>query len=149
MSFVEDMVKSFRAGAAESPKQQGEPRISMLQWVYIAKDEADRKEKVEMAYAKQQKFMALLKNESKVVGGRVGPIDIGGSPESYGETLMIGSKEFVQERFLEFKELGVDDFVCKFHIGPDHADVIGSMERFAEHVLPLAGGGTEKIAVAG
>jgi alkanesulfonate monooxygenase SsuD/methylene tetrahydromethanopterin reductase-like flavin-dependent oxidoreductase (luciferase family) len=47
ISYVKEMMNAFREGSAVADKHQGKQNIGIIQWVYIAKDEADRREKVE------------------------------------------------------------------------------------------------------
>ena len=136
MSFVQEVMDSFRAGVKESSQPQGKQKISMLHWVYIAKDEDDRREKVEMAYQKHRKFMGLLQNTSNVKEGVVHGVDVEGPAEDYAETLLSGAKDYVLERIMEFKEMGFDEFGMKLHIGPDHKDIMESLETFGDYVLP-------------
>lgn len=137
ISYVKEMMAAFREGVAEADAHQGPQKIGILQWLYIARDEADRREKVELAYQKHRKFMALFTDKSAVVGGRVSPIDLPGTPEEYAENTLIGSLDYVKEKILELKEIGFDYFMMQAHCGPNHQDVMRSMEAFGEHVLPL------------
>ncbi|OWU72779.1 LLM class flavin-dependent oxidoreductase [Phaeobacter sp. 22II1-1F12B] len=137
MDFVKEVVSAYREGVKDAglPPEQG--RIGVLQWVYVAKDKADRDAKIELAYKKQQGFMGLLTNTSEVKAGRVTGIEIDGTPEDYAPSLVIGELDFVKERVMEFRDLGFDDFIVKPHCGPDHADVMTSLRTFGEEVMPL------------
>ena len=137
ISYVKEMMRAFREGVSEADQHQGAQKIGIIQWVYITKDEADRREKVELAYQKHRKFMGLLTDKSTVIGGHVPPIDLPGSPEEYAENTLIGSLEFVKERILELQDIGFDYFMMQAHCGPNHTDVMASMERFGEHIMPL------------
>ncbi|WP_250527350.1 LLM class flavin-dependent oxidoreductase [Caballeronia sp. GAWG2-1] len=137
MSYVKEMMNAFHEGVAVADQHQGKQNIGIIQWVYIAKDEADRREKVELAYQKHRKFMGILKDSSTVKSGRIPPVDLPGSPEDYAKNVAIGSLEYVTEHLLELKELGFDYFMMQAHCGPDHRDIMTSMETFGERVLPL------------
>lgn len=137
ISYVKEMMEAFRAGVAEADQHQGAQQIGILQWVYIAKNEADRREKVELAYQKHRKFMGLFTDASTVKGGRIPPIDIPGTAQEYAENTLIGSLECVKERILELKELGFDYLMMQAHCGPNHQDIMASMEKFGEHIMPL------------
>jgi alkanesulfonate monooxygenase SsuD/methylene tetrahydromethanopterin reductase-like flavin-dependent oxidoreductase (luciferase family) len=137
MSYVHDMVAAFREGVAASKQPQGGQKLAFIQWVYVAKDEADRKEKLEIAYQKHRKFMGLFTDSSYAKGGRIPKIDIPGTPEDYAPNMVIGTKEYVKEKMLEFKEIGFDMFMMQAHCGPNHQDIMASMDRFGEHIMPL------------
>lgn len=150
ISYVRDMMQAFREGAAASDKPQGEPKIAFLQWVYVAKDKADRDAKMELAYQKHRKFMGIFTDTSDAKGGRIPMIDLPGTPEDYLANTMIGEKSYVQERILEMKEIGFDMFMMQAHCGPNHQDVMASMERFGEHIMPLLHTAEEaELALAG
>lgn len=137
ISYVRDMMQAFREGVAANEKPQGKQKIAFIQWVYVAKDEADRKEKLEIAYQKHRKFMGIFNDTAYGKAGHNPPIDIQGTPEDYASNMMIGTKEFVQDKMLELQEIGFDMFMMQAHCGPAHQDVMASMDRFGEHVLPL------------
>ena len=137
ISYVHEMMAAFREGAAASEKPQGKQNIAFIQWVYVAKDDADRKQKLEIAYQKHRKFMGLFTDSSYAKGGRIPPIDIPGTPEDYADNMIIGTKEFVQDKVLQLKEIGFDMLMVQAHCGPDHHDVMASMDRLGEHILPL------------
>lgn len=136
LSYVREMMGAFQEGVAASGKAAGEQKIGVLQWVYIAKSEADRREKVAMAYEKHRKFMGLLTGKAEVRGGRVPPIDIDGTAEEYAENLLIGSLDYVTDKVLELQDIGFDLFMIQAHCGPDHEDVMASLEQFGAHVMP-------------
>lgn len=137
MSYVHEMMQAFREGAAESGEPQGKQKMAFLQWVYIAKDDDDRKQKMELAYQKQRKFWGLFTDTSSAKGGRIPPVDIEGSPEDYVANTMIGTKDYVEDKILEMKEVGFDLFMMQAHCGPCHEDIMASMDRFGEHIMPL------------
>ena len=136
MSYVRELAEAFRRGVAESSKPQGEPRFAHLQWVYVAKDDADAREKLEIAYLKQQKFWGIWQNSASAIGGVVRPVEIEDTLESLAKGLIIGTKDYVEDRLLEIKELGTDLMAMKTGFGATNADEIASLERLAEHILP-------------
>ena len=136
---VQELVQAFRDGAAEANQGPRPQQISMGTWVYVAKNEAEIREKLEMAYANHRRFMNLYTTPGKVQGGVVEPIEIEESVESVGETLVIGTPEFCVDKILEYRGLGIDHLMIRKHFGPPHQDIMGSLDRFAEHVLPRLG----------
>lgn len=138
MSYVHEMVAAYREGVAANENPVGEKqKLAFIQWVYVAKDEADRNAKVEIAYQKHRKFMGLFTDTSTCKGGRIPGIDIPGTAEDYASNMVIGTKEYVQDKVLELKEIGFDMFMIQAHCGPDHADIMASLDRFGEHIMPL------------
>ena len=137
MSYVHEMVAAFREGAAANGKDARQ-QLGFLQWVYIAKDDADCKQKLDLAYSKHRKFMGLFTDTSTCKGGRIPEIDVPGAPGDYAPNMMIGTKEFVKDKILELKEIGFDMLMVQAHCGANHQDIMASMERFGEHIMPIA-----------
>lgn len=139
-----ETMDAFQRGAAEfnGPK----PKISVHQWIYVAKDEADTREKLQMAYENQQKFLNHYTTAGTIIGGITEKIKIDGTPEDLRGNLIIGNADFCIERLIKLKEVGYDQMFLRTHFGPAHKDVMGSMDRFAEHVLPKLGLSRKNLA---
>jgi alkanesulfonate monooxygenase SsuD/methylene tetrahydromethanopterin reductase-like flavin-dependent oxidoreductase (luciferase family) len=137
ISYVKEMMQAFQEGVAAngSPSQQ---KIGLLNWVYVAKDDDDRKLALDAAYKKQRKFMALFTDSENAKGGIIPGMDIEGTPEDYAPNMMIGTKDFVGDKILELKEIGFDIFMMQAHCGLAHREVLGSLDRFGEFIMPLA-----------
>jgi alkanesulfonate monooxygenase SsuD/methylene tetrahydromethanopterin reductase-like flavin-dependent oxidoreductase (luciferase family) len=133
---MREVVQAFRDGAAEAEPGPRPQQISMQVWVYVTKSEAETREKLEMAYANHRRFMNLYITPGTVLGGLVQPIDIEESAETVGKKLIIGPPQFCTEKILEYQQLDIDHLVMRMHFGPPHRDILGSLDRFAEHVMP-------------
>ena len=139
LQAVKDVVQAFRDGAAEAEASPRPQQISMGTWVYVVEDESEIREKLEMAHANHRRFMNLYTTPGRVVGGRVEPIEIEESVESVAETLIIGTPQFCVDKILEYRELDLDHLMIRKHFGPSHRDIMGSLDRFAAHVMPHLG----------
>lgn len=147
-SYVQEMMDAFRQGVAESGAPVGVQKIGILNWVYIAKNDDDRREKLELAFKKNRKFMALFTDSERSKGGIIEGMDIDGTPESYAPHMMIGTKDFVADKIAELKDFGFDIFMMQAHCGASHADVMGSLDRFGEYIMPIAHTPEEAAATA-
>jgi alkanesulfonate monooxygenase SsuD/methylene tetrahydromethanopterin reductase-like flavin-dependent oxidoreductase (luciferase family) len=136
ISYVAGLRKAFDAGVAESSKLRGEQEFAHLQWVYVAKDTADAREKMQMVYKKQRQFWGLWINELTVDGGRIPEVDMPDTIEDVAKGLIVGTKDYVEDRLLELAELGTDLMVMKTGFGQSNADELASYDRLAEFVLP-------------
>jgi flavin-dependent trigonelline monooxygenase, oxygenase component len=139
ISVARETMRAFREGAAQANGPQGRPKISVHQWIYVARNEAEVQEKLRMAYANHQRFMNHYTTKGTIIGGITQPIEIDGTPEDLRNNLIIGPPDFCVDRLLELKEIGYDLMILRTHFGPAHQDVMGSLSRFAEHVLPHLG----------
>lgn len=134
-SVIREIVQATREGAARAGRNHP-PKISMGTWVYVARNDADIREKLEQAHANHRRFVNLSTTKGTVNGGMVEPIEIDASVESVGETLIIGPPSFCVEKLHEYQSLGLDHLMIRKHFGPSHRDIMGSLDRFAEHVMP-------------
>jgi alkanesulfonate monooxygenase SsuD/methylene tetrahydromethanopterin reductase-like flavin-dependent oxidoreductase (luciferase family) len=138
-SIMKEVMAAFRQGAAEAGPRKKPIQISVHQWIYVANDEADVQEKLRMAYANQQRFMNHYTTPGTIIGGITQPIEITDTLDSLRDALIIGTPDFCIERLLALKEAGYDHLILRTHFGPAHEDVMGSLDRFAEHVKPYLG----------
>jgi alkanesulfonate monooxygenase SsuD/methylene tetrahydromethanopterin reductase-like flavin-dependent oxidoreductase (luciferase family) len=136
MSYVQGLLDAFREGVKESSKPQGEPEFAHLQWVYVAKNEADAREKLEIAFIKQQKFWGIFHNTLTVTDGLIPPVEMDVTLEELEKGLIIGTRDYVEDRLLEIKEMGVDLMVMKTGFGASNADELAGLDRFAEFIQP-------------
>lgn len=137
MSYVKELLDAFRDGVKESSKPQGNPEFAHLQWVYVAKDSADARKKLEIAFVKQQKFWGIFNNTLVVDKGIIPPVEMPDTLEELAKGLIIGTRDYVEDRLLEIKEMGVDLMVMKTGFGASNADELAGLDRFAEFVQPL------------
>lgn len=142
IAVQKELIAAFRKGAAESGSKPGAQKISLSQIVYVAKNDSDVKEKLEMVYANQQRFMSQFITAGIVKGGKVVPIEIDDTIKSLSESVIVGSPEYCIDRLLALKELGYDALSLRMNFGPVHEDIMGSLDRFGEHVMPYLGLGS-------
>jgi alkanesulfonate monooxygenase SsuD/methylene tetrahydromethanopterin reductase-like flavin-dependent oxidoreductase (luciferase family) len=133
---MKETIDAFRKGAAEAGPQPAPLQISAGQWVYVAKDDAEVTEKLKMAYANHQRFMNLFTTPGIVKGGIVQPIEITDTLDSLRDALIIGTPNHCVDKLLELKEQGYDHLVLRTHFGPPHEDIMRSLDRFGEYIMP-------------
>lgn len=136
MSYVQSLLDSFREGVKESTKPQGEPEFAHLQWLYVAKDDTDAREKLNIAYIKQQKFWGIFNNTLSMKDGQIPPVEMPVTVEELAKGLIIGTRDYVEDRLLEMKEMGIHLMVMKTGFGASNEDELSSLDRFAEFIRP-------------
>jgi alkanesulfonate monooxygenase SsuD/methylene tetrahydromethanopterin reductase-like flavin-dependent oxidoreductase (luciferase family) len=129
-----ELVESFRTGAREAGAKSSQ--ISFGQWVYVAKDDADIRRTLELALANHRRFVNLTTTPGIVAGGEVEPIATSDTVESLRDLVIVGTANYCAEKLQELAELGMDQLMIRMHFGPAHGDIMRSMDRFAEHVMP-------------
>lgn len=133
------VIQAFRDGVAEAKPQNQSQQISLGQWVYVAEDDKDAREKKQIAHDNHRKFMNLFTTPGSVVAGEVQKIDIEDTVEDVGNSAIIGTPDYCVDRIAEHRELGIDHLMIRMNFGASHKDVMGSLDRFAQHVLPEIG----------
>lgn len=135
---VDGPLKQARA-FAEARRELGpgrRRRLSMLQFVYVAKDRADAEEKLRICHVAQRRFHNVFSTPGDVRGGDIQPIDIELTLEALAERTVIGTIDECHEKLSVYADLGLDEMVVNMSFGTPHRDVLGSMERLSQHILP-------------
>ena len=129
-------IDAFHRGVADAGPEAKDKKFSMLRMIYVAKDKADAREKLEIAYANDQRFHNLYTTPGSVKNGAALPIESGRTLEDVDNNLIIGSAEECIEKLTPYAERGLFDFLANLSFGAQHRDVLGAMERFARDVMP-------------
>ena len=137
MSYVQSLLDAFREGVKESVSPHARPEFAHLQWLYVAKDDADAEQKLRIAYEKQKKFWAIFNNTLIVDNGRIPTAEMPVTLDELAKGLVIGTRAYVEDRLIEMMEMGIDLMVMKTGFGASNADELASLERFAEYIHPL------------
>lgn len=127
---------AFARGRAESGKPPGSQRLSMLRMAYVARDEADAREKTMIAYENHRRFVNVFTTPGTVRNGSIVPIDPPETIDDVANALIIGTAERCIELFRRYAACGIDDLLLNMSFGASHADVMACMERFVRDVRP-------------
>jgi alkanesulfonate monooxygenase SsuD/methylene tetrahydromethanopterin reductase-like flavin-dependent oxidoreductase (luciferase family) len=139
METVRMQATAFNDAVRDAEGKLDHLKFSMLRMLYVAKDEADAREKAEIAYENHRRFCNVFDTPGTVKDGAIVPIDVAGSPEDMRETLLIGTAEEVIDKLGAYDELKVQDLLLNMSFGASHADILASMERFARDIMPHYG----------
>jgi alkanesulfonate monooxygenase SsuD/methylene tetrahydromethanopterin reductase-like flavin-dependent oxidoreductase (luciferase family) len=129
-------VEAFHKGVAEAGEAASGRMLSMLKMLYVAKDDADRREKIALAHANHQRFVNVYNTPGEVLNGAIKPIETNETLDDVGKVLIIGTASECIDRLGPYAELGIHDMMLNMSFGAAHDDVLGAMERFATDVRP-------------
>lgn len=132
MSAVRMQAHAFFDALPPGSKQ----RLSMLRMGYIARNDADAREKIALAYANHQRFMNVFTTPGTIRHGEIVPIEVEDTPHDLEQRLLIGSAQQIIDKLGPYAELGIHDIQLNMNFGTSHADVMQSLERFATQVMP-------------
>ena len=129
-------IDAFHEGVGDGGETAKDRKFSMLRMLYVAKDKADAREKLEIANANDQRFHNVYTTPGTVKNGAITPIETNRTLEEVNGNLIIGSADECIEKLMPYAERGLLDFLANMSFGAPSRDVMGSMERFARDVMP-------------
>ncbi|MGB3148653.1 MAG: LLM class flavin-dependent oxidoreductase [Paracoccaceae bacterium] len=130
-----DQVNAFHRGkAAAGP--QATNRLSLQRGVYLAKSDADAREKIALAYDYYRRFDNVFGGPGLVDRGIIRPIERQQTMEELGENLMICTRDEMIDRLATYAEIGIDDVISTSSFGQPQGETLEMMDRFASEVMP-------------
>lgn len=133
---VRTQANAFNDAVRDASGRIDHLNFSMLRMLYVAKDAADAEEKVAMAYQNHRLFTNVFETSGTVKGGQIEPVNTAESIDDIRDALLIGTASEVIEKLSVYNELNVLDLLLNMGFGANHVDVMGSMRRFADNVMP-------------
>lgn len=134
-SVLMDQVNAFHRGkAAAGPNC--ESRLSLQRGLYLARDDADARDKVNRAYRYYEHFDNVFGGPGIVKHGMIRPLPRKQTVEELAQNVLIcGAAEMI-DRLSEYAEIGIDEVIASSNFGQDQAETLDMMSRFCEEVLP-------------
>ena len=131
-----DQVEAFRRGKAEAGEAGRDMTLSLSRVAFLAKDEADRQEKLRQAHDYYSRFDNLRSGPGLVEGGMIAPLPRKQTLEELDESLMICTASEMIDKLGPYAEGGIDRMILNINFGASQADTLDSLERFATEVMP-------------
>jgi flavin-dependent trigonelline monooxygenase, oxygenase component len=128
-------VGAFHRGRAAAP-DGGTNRLSLQRGLYLAKDAADAREKLDRAYAYYERFDNVFGGPGLVDHGNVRPLPRKQTIDELGSNLLICERQEMIDKLSHYAELGIDDVISSSNFGQPQAETLEMMERFAAEVMP-------------
>ena len=129
-------VNAFKEGCEILGEKGKLLKLSMQRMAYLAKDDNDAKEKIKMAYEYYKRFDNMFTGPGKVKEGSVEPLEREQSLEELKENLLICTLNEMIDKLSVYAETGVDEVILSSSFGQSHNDLIQSMYRIGENVIP-------------
>ena len=129
-------VNAFKEGCEILGEKGKLLKLSMQRMAYLAKDDNDAKEKIKMAYEYYKRFDNMFTGPGKVKEGNVEPLKREQSLEELKENLLICTLNEMIDKLSVYAETGVDEVILSSSFGQSHNDLIQSMHRIGENVIP-------------
>ena len=131
-----ERVNAFKAGQHEAGEKGKLLRLSMQRMAYAAKDEQDAKEKNLMAYEYYKRFDNMFTGPGKVNKGLIEPLPRSQSLDEMTENLIICPVNEMIDKLSVYAESGINEIIISAGFGQSQQDMIESMYRIGEYVIP-------------
>ena len=131
-----ERVNSFKEGQQDAGENGKLLRLSMQRMAYAAKDENDAKEKNLLAYEYYKRFDNMFTGPGKVNKGLIEPLPRAQTLEEMTENLIICPINEMLDKLSAYAESGVNEMIISAGFGQSQEDMIESMHRISEHIIP-------------
>ena len=131
-----ERVNSFKEGQQDAGENGKLLRLSMQRMAYAAKDENDAKEKNLLAYEYYKRFDNMYTGPGKVNKGLIEPLPRAQTLEEMTENLIICPVNEMIDKLSVYAESGIDEMIISAGFGQSQEDMIESMYRISEHIIP-------------
>ena len=111
-------------------------KLSMQRIAYAAKNDQDAKEKNLLAYEYYKRFDNMFTGPGKVDKGLVEPLPRKQTLEDLTENLLVCTPTQMVDKLEMYAEAGVDEIIISAGFGQSQEDMIDSMHRISEKVIP-------------
>jgi len=131
-----ERVNAFKEGQNETGEKGKLLRLSMQRMAYAAKDEQDAKDKNLMAYEYYKRFDNMFTGPGKINKGLIEPLPRLQTLEEMTENLIICPVHEMIDKLSVYAESGINEIIISAGFGQSQQDMIDSMYRIGEYVIP-------------
>ncbi len=134
--LLKQRVKAFKEGSLELGEEGKLLKISMQRMAYAAINEEDAKEKNKMAYEYYKRFDNVFTGPGKIKNGKIAALPRKQTLEELTENLLICPTNEMIDKLSVYAEEGVDEIIISAGFGQSQNEMIESMYRISEEVIP-------------
>ena len=129
-------VNAFKEGCHELGEKGKLLKFSMQRMAFAAKNENDAKKKNILAYEYYKRFDNMFTGPGKVKNGEIEPLSRNQNIEELTENLIICPTNEMIDKLGVYAEAGVDEIIISSDFGQTQSEMIDSMHRIGENVIP-------------
>ncbi|MEM7173626.1 MAG: LLM class flavin-dependent oxidoreductase [Pseudomonadota bacterium] len=131
-----DQIEAFHRGKAELGDDGRHLTLSLSRVAFVAKNDMDRKKKIEAAYDYYSRFDNVFTGPGIVNHGEIDPLPRKQTIDELAESLLICTPEEMIEKLTPYQEAGVDRVILNMNFGASQEETLESIQVFAEEVMP-------------
>ena len=141
-----ERVNAFKKGCLEIGEKGKLLKLSMQRMLYVAKDEKDAKEKNKLAYEYYKRFDNVFTGPGKVKEGEIEPLPRKQSLQELTQNLLICPPSEMIDKLSIYAEAGVNEIIISAGFGQSQNEMLDSMHRISEEVIPYFKKFNSKVA---
>ena len=131
-----EQVDAFNRGKQELGAAGAHQTLSLSRVTYLARDEADCRRKIEQAHDYYGRFDNVFTGPGIVEAGMIKPLPRNMTLDQTAQNLMVCAPAEMVDKLGPYAEAGVDRFIMNVNFGVEQAEVLESIQQFAEEVMP-------------
>ena len=131
-----DQVDAFNRGKQERGAEGAGQTLSLSRVAFLSHSAQDRDRKIRMAHDYYSRFDNVYTGPGIVEKGMIEPLPRKMSVERTAENLVICTPSEMIDKLAPYAEAGVDRFIMNINFGVEQAEVLESIQCFAEEVMP-------------
>ena len=144
--LLQKRANAFREGCLELGEKGKLLKLSMQRMAYAAKDEQDAKEKNQMAYDYYKRFDNMFTGPGIIDHGLIKPLPRDQSLEELTKNLLICPCSELIDKLGVYAESGVDEIIISAGFGQSQQDLIESMNRIHDQIMPYFRSSGSRVA---
>jgi len=144
--LLKQRVNAFKEGCEILGEQGKLLKLSMQRMAYLAIDEKDAEEKNRLAYEYYKRFDNMFTGPGKVKNGKIEPLSRKQNLEEMTENLLICPTNEMIDKLSIYAEAGVDEIIISAGFGQNQDEMIESMHRISEEVIPYFKKSSSQVA---
>ncbi len=129
-------VDAFHRGKKDAGAKGRNLRLSLQRPAYLARDEADAREKLAITYDYYKRFDNVFGGPGIVSNGMIDPLPRKQTMEEMAENLLICPPGEMIDRLGRYADAGIDEVIFSTGFGQPHNETMDMMHRFASDVMP-------------
>ena len=144
-------VGAFMTGKSALGEAGKHLRLALSRVCCVAKNTADARRKLELAYQYYGRFHNVFSGPGIVNRGAIAPLPLHQTMDQFRQNIIVCPAAEMIDRLKVYENLGVDDFIMNVNIGHSQEDSLESIQRFAAEVMPWfgrSGGGLGRRAAS-
>ena len=145
--LLKRQVAMFMEGRSQAGPAAAKNRLGLQRGIYAAKDDAEAKRIVSLAYSYFQRF-ENIKGPGVVHDGMIEPLPRKQSLEELAANLLVRTPAELVDLLSEYDAIGIDELIMTCGYGQSQAETLEMMHRFSEEVMPYLRGSKKMSATS-